>query len=332
MHGNYPSVSAAPPIDVDEQFQDHAEATPFFLEVSRGRTVFRRRPITNKSFLIGSGEHCDLQLGGQEIPLLFAIIQADGDRLRIRSVEAQPDLMVNGQAVTSAVLSDGDAIAIGSFQFVARKQDVPDPAMPSAYARRPSAHAEESSSEHDVDLSELSAAELLERLEHDLDMVEDFERGERQGWAALMERVERRKESMRSLSGSRIRRQKPARPSRRRLGSLDDLNIDEMYDSMHRREGRMSTKSHVSAGLETDYLLQIEQMVNELSHVTSELEDRSEQMTQRDLQYLEAASTIMETQQKLAEQLQSLIEYVDQSAEHQNKKVEPFDAPRRAIA
>ncbi|MEX0728211.1 MAG: FHA domain-containing protein, partial [Planctomycetaceae bacterium] len=329
MHGNYPSVSAVPLMDGDEIIHEQAESTPFYLEVSRGRTVFRRRPITNKSFLIGSGEHCDLQLGGPEIPLLFAIIQADGERLTVRSLENEPDLKVNGQAVTSAVLSDGDLIEIGLFQFVARKQEVPDPAMPSAYARRPESRPHEQTP--DDDLSELSAAELLDRLEHDLDMVEDFERGERQGWAALMQRVERRKESMRT-SDSRIRRQKLARPQRQRLNSIDEVNIDEMFETLHRRDSRVGLKANAAAGLETDYLLQIEQMVNELSQVTSDLEDRSEQMSQRDLQYLEAASTIMETQQKLAEQLQSLIEYVDQSAEKQNKKVEPFEAPRRAIA
>ncbi|MDA0833316.1 MAG: FHA domain-containing protein [Planctomycetota bacterium] len=327
MHGNYPSVSAAPIMVGDENIIAQAETTPFFLEVNRGRTVFRRRPITNKSFLIGSGEHCDLQLGGQEIPLLFAMIQVDGEELKIRSLETEPGLKVNGRVVTSAALADGDHIEIGSFEFVARKQEVPDPAMPSAYARR----QETSSHEHGSDLSELSAADLLDRLENDLNMVEDFERGERQGWAALMERVERRKDTMRT-SDSRIRRQKLARPARQRLNSVDELNIDEMFETLHRRENRTSTKSNVRAGLETDYMLQIEQIVNELGQVTSDLEERSDQMSQRDLQYLEAASTIMESQQKLAEQLQSLIEYVDQSTEKQDKKVEPFETPRRAIA
>ncbi len=329
MPGNHSTFSTVPLSSGHDYPPTHLPTPQFYLEVSRGRTVFRRRPITNKSFLIGSGEHCDLQLGGHEIPLLFGIIQADDEQLRIRTVESEPELKINGKPQTSAILNDGDLIEIGTFQFVARKQEVPDPALQSAYSKSKTARHERDHDDDAEDLSELSAAELLDRLEQDVEMVEDYEQGERQGWAALMDRVERRKEALRQQPRKVSRRQKAIKPKRLRQPQWTEF--DDLLESDQTQPLTTQTSMNAPSGIEVDYLMQIERIINELSQATSDIEDRSEQMSQRDLDYLEAASSIMETQQKLAEQLQTLIEHVDQTSET-SKKIEPFETPRRAIA
>ena len=67
------------------------------LEICRGRTRFPERPVAGPRFFIGSGEGCDLRLGGDLLPSIHSLIQTRGEGLFLEPIAANPPLLVNGQ-------------------------------------------------------------------------------------------------------------------------------------------------------------------------------------------------------------------------------------------
>lgn len=150
---------------------DSAPAT-FQLIIERGVSRFPVRPILGDRYLIGAGSNCHLQLGG-DIPLLHSIIIPEEDHLWIDAVSPIPQLIVNGRQLREGPLKQGDVIVIGDFVFcVAQKRSVPQPVTPISVVLQP-------------DAASMSAAELVDLLEQDLENLEDFERQQRQSVAAL---------------------------------------------------------------------------------------------------------------------------------------------------
>src|SRR5262249_35684853 len=90
------------------------------LEITRGKTRFRDRPVTGPRFLIGAGVTCDLRLGGERDPPLHSLVTVDPTGVHIEAIVTVPTLIVNGRGVHDAALSDGDVISIGEVELVAR--------------------------------------------------------------------------------------------------------------------------------------------------------------------------------------------------------------------
>ncbi len=61
-------------------------AASLVLEVGRGRTEQRRRPVQSSRFLIGSSQRCDLCLGGGAIPPLHSLISTDGGEVWLEAI------------------------------------------------------------------------------------------------------------------------------------------------------------------------------------------------------------------------------------------------------
>jgi predicted component of type VI protein secretion system len=100
----------------------HAErggqsVAPVELEILRGHARQRRRPVNVPVFLIGTAEDCDLVLGDPAIPEVHTYLYLKADDVTIRTLGAAPQLEVEGIAVETARLRDGDRFAIGPFAF-----------------------------------------------------------------------------------------------------------------------------------------------------------------------------------------------------------------------
>jgi hypothetical protein len=249
--------------------------THLVLEICRGRTEHPLRPVQSPRFLIGSSSRCDLRVGGTELPPLFALIFVEGADIWIESIAPAPPLRVNGRVETSVRIADGDRITIGPIELVAH---VPA----ESHATIPADESIELGLEEEADApaaSELSARELVERIEAATDMVNEFEERQRLGIEALQNAIESR--------GKR-----PA-----------------VQDS----EASASPLLPITAAVrqpEARPLVDLETLVVQLSGVVAELEKRSGAETRREAEYLDAVSTLFETQDRLSRQLEILLRRV----------------------
>jgi hypothetical protein len=177
------NVSAQAEIGVNDQ-SSLSLPVHLVLEVTRGRTRFRRRPVTHSRFLIGAGATCDLRLGGNGMPALHSIITVAGREIALEAIAPQPGLTVNGRRVRNTVLHDGDRIGIGEVELLARLEAghapaaVEQPSNPSAIAI-----------EVDRPLLEIPAAELVDLIEHEEHNIDNFEARQRDGAQALVDAV-----------------------------------------------------------------------------------------------------------------------------------------------
>src|SRR5579871_217763 len=96
-----------------------ARAPRLTLEICRGRTRFPQRPVAGPRFFIGSGEGCDLRLGGDILPSIHSLIQTRADGIWLEAVAENPPLLLNGHITKGEWLRDGDLLEIGPFQLVA---------------------------------------------------------------------------------------------------------------------------------------------------------------------------------------------------------------------
>src|SRR5262249_5088028 len=153
-------TGAAPAVAVDPPRSVPSAASRLFLEITRGRTRFPRRPVPGPRFLIGAGVTCDLRLGGEAMPPLHSIITIDQEGVHVEGIAPAPTLTVNGRGVHEAQIENGDVIGIGDVELLARVSAGDAPA--GAQSALPEAVR---NTTHERPLSELSAAELIDRIE-----------------------------------------------------------------------------------------------------------------------------------------------------------------------
>lgn len=162
-----------------------------WLEVRRGRTRAPRRVVRTRRFLIGAGSNCQLQLGGDDVPILHSILLVDEEGAQIDTVVPSPELFVNGVPQRGARLRDGDVLTIGKFELAVHIQQPVDAGAVEESVGRSATPAMSS----DTDLSQLSAAAIVERLEQELREIASLQSGRETGAAALLQ-------TARSLGGA----------------------------------------------------------------------------------------------------------------------------------
>jgi hypothetical protein len=164
---------------------DEAALATAWIEISRGRTLYPRRPIAGERFLIGAGSNCHLQLGGHGMPFLHSLIVRSDQSLTIEAFAAHPELRINGAVVRTAELRDGDRLEIGLFELTLHRQASveAEPSEP-LYAPIPLDLADEPAPRP---ASELSAAELAAQIEAHETAVAEFDDRQRSGVAALLQ-------------------------------------------------------------------------------------------------------------------------------------------------
>ena len=158
-------------------------AAPIWIEILRGRTQYPRRPLEAERFLIGAGSSCHLQLGGEGMPFLHSLIVRTADGVLVEAFVPWPELRVNGDAVKSAALQQGDVVSIGGVEFAVHLEssleiDHADPLLAPVPLDLADAEAE--------DIATLSASELVARIEAEEQEVEAFESRRQVGAAAIL--------------------------------------------------------------------------------------------------------------------------------------------------
>jgi len=268
----------------------------FVLQVERGRTEFRSRPVDVPEFLIGAAADCQLRLGGNSIPPRHSRIVVAEGTARIEILADAPPLSVNGSVVREAVLSEGDEVEIGSFAFVIRRES---PAANNAVSENPSAGANdlEAESFDPEELKGLSALELVDRIEREQEMVDEFESRRQHGAAALLHAVRERMQQ----------RTEVAKVS------------DDVLLPMPQHAPELADEESLSEGLQ--------QLLVQLTELSQALEQRSERLSRREAGYADAVSLLFDAQEKLALQLEFLAGRLSGIRQQQ-----PEAEPTRAIA
>ncbi len=249
--------------------------TGLVLEIGRGRTEQRRRPVESPRFLIGSSERCDLCLGGAQIPPLHSMILTDGNDAWIEAVAASPELLINGRAERSGRLKDQDRVRIEPFEMIVHLSAN----APAVQTSVPSSSVASIAQSEATEVGDLSALELVERIEAATELVNDFEQRSRLGIDALLAAVEERRARM------------PA-------------------DPMTPQRGAVLPMSAASAEADHLELADLESLVGHISDVVSELEKRSGLQWRREAGYRDAVSSLLEAQDRLSRQLEVLLRRV----------------------
>jgi hypothetical protein len=240
------------------------------LEICRGRTEHPLRPVYAERYLIGSSARCDLRLGGQEIPPLHSLIFVDGQDVWLEAMAATPELRVNGRTQTSVRLVGGDRIEIGPIELVAH---IPAQTENSIQPQEPQ-NIEIHDELPEPDVSELSANELVERIEAATELVNEFEQRQRLGIESLQVAIQQREKQHTS----------PDAPAHALL---------PIASAVPDRPG-----------------VDLDSLVVQLASVVGELEKRSGAEWRREAGYLDAVSTLFETQDRLSRQLEILLRRV----------------------
>ncbi len=283
------------------------------LEICRGRTKFPQRPISTDRFLIGSGEHCDLRLGGDKTPILHSMIRFENDELLLEAFAFTPPLQVNGQVKECVVIHEGDHIEIGSFAFVVRRTTTPSQHQTERIKRpeEPSILKSNTDFELDPDVSELTVAvsELVELLEKDQELVDQFEARRNLGAKALIQTVEARTSSHKQISDRQFLQ--PVKASNRTIRTpRDNLTTLQQIASLPQTPGSESLKD-------------LESVLQQLNLFPGELERRAQRLSHREASYSEAAELLLDVQKKLATQLLSLSEQVQMLQERDTRSCQP---------
>ncbi len=205
---------------------NHAETNGpprFRLHVRRGRTEHPARPIDRETFLIGSDECCHLRLGDPAVPGLHSALRIVGEFVEAVPLAPAPPLQVNGVEADEALLEHGDVLSVAGFEFSLEDTRV-------------------GSSESPV--AEVSAAELVDLLEADLELVERDLEARRAGATELFEAVrERRERDVQTAAVQRIDEVTTQIESRvdqllareRRLGAA----VEELLETQRHLEERL---------------------------------------------------------------------------------------------
>jgi hypothetical protein len=263
------------------------------LEITRGRTRFRRRPVTHSRYLIGAGVTCDLRLGGDRMPALHSIITIAGREIALEAIAAEPGLTVNGRLVRNALLHDGDMIGIGEVELRARLEAGHAPAaveQPSGVTNGPI--------DTDRPLAEIPAAELLDLIEHEEQVIEDFESRQLDGANALLDAIRTRVRV--SVTGA------PLEVSRE-SGSQAPIPAPHF---LSKRPQVLAGHSRPPAGAEQPIQKDVEELGKQLATISREMLGSSQRATEREAIYASAADQLLDTQQKLVSQLEAVVDQV----------------------
>lgn len=151
-------------------------ATLWQLSIVRGVTRFPDRPITHAEYLIGSSPICDLQLSA-EFPEFCAVIASDHESVELFAASDRVRVRVNGRETKNDRLQPGDRIELNDVQMVLEQTVQPLRTSPR--------------------LSVVSAVELVDALERELDQLSEFESElEADRFALFMHEIDRLQQSV----------------------------------------------------------------------------------------------------------------------------------------
>lgn len=237
------------------------------LEVTRGKTAAPVRPVIRDRFLIGAGVRCDLRLGGNDMPPIHSILHVSGAEIWIDSLVDSPCLSVNGKPLSSSVLNNGDEVEIGSFRLVLHRTADANSEQPVIFA------VDASGDSLDADPpqpQEMSPLELIELIEQEEELIEEFEARRRMGAEALMTAI-------------------------REQTDLPTESTEPQFD--------VPNSGHLPRSQEL--LQELETAIGSLNRIAHDLEHRAEQLDEREVR--RAAGSLLDFQHELVGRLDDVL-------------------------
>lgn len=242
------------------------ESAVLLLEITRGQTRYPYRPVLSDRFLIGSSPTCDLCAGGSAMPSLHSMIVCENGEHRWEAVMSRPAVIHNGQPAESFLLKSGDRVVIGSIELAVHavnRSDIVDV---------PSSQVMPDFNDKPEDLSLMSAAELLDFMERDCELVDEFETRKQLGMSALLDAVRQHAEV-----------QPAARPKPVVESAPADIDHQQL-------------------------LVRLEQMAVQLNRCATELERRATAIAADHERLAETLHTVMDAERHLAERLATVLD------------------------
>ncbi|HMF14889.1 MAG TPA: hypothetical protein VKE94_21385, partial [Gemmataceae bacterium] len=90
------------------------------LELRTGSARPSTHDVHEVSFLVGTVPGCDLRLPGANLPSVLCLLSRHAAGVSLRRLAAVLPITINGRAVTTATLADGDSIRIGAAELRVR--------------------------------------------------------------------------------------------------------------------------------------------------------------------------------------------------------------------
>lgn len=94
------------------------------LEVRQGAGRPTAYTVGDNGFLVGTVPGCDLRVPGAELPAVLALVTRRPEGACLRKLSPTAPLQLNGKAVSSALLSGGDRVTVGSLEILVNIQMV----------------------------------------------------------------------------------------------------------------------------------------------------------------------------------------------------------------
>src|SRR3954447_14982357 len=95
---------------------DHAAPGPRGLVVQAGRGAGACLPLRSPVTLLGRAAGCDVRADAQQVRPLHCLLAPGPDGVTVRALHAD-GIAVNGRPATTAVLRDGDVLAVGPCRY-----------------------------------------------------------------------------------------------------------------------------------------------------------------------------------------------------------------------
>ncbi|NOX56848.1 MAG: FHA domain-containing protein [Planctomycetes bacterium] len=278
------------------------------LRVRRGETQQPERPVNTERFLIGSGPRCHLRLDGG-IPSLHSLIRRDGEEIWIEALASSPPLQVNGQIRRSTLLQNGDRIEIGAFEFEVLVFERPAAAVgvPGSETQRPE------SGDGEKAPGEMTAEELVDEIQRQQAMVEEFETGRKMGADALMQEIIQRAAIA-------------ARTVPQALAAVQGLGLGA---TSHEAGQTGETSGALPAAAYAAITADFERFLEKLLEYERDLDRRAAKLAEREAQFAQAAAALSSSQEKLAEQIEQLLQLLSQAK--QSDLVQQLSQLRKAV-
>lgn len=179
--------------NLDNSTRAAASQPPLVFEITRGRTETPLRPVGRDRFLIGAGERCDLRLGGEGMPAVHSVVHINGRDIWLETLADSPEVRVNGRLTRSAALEPGDDLEIGSFSLTLHRTNAAPVQAPRIYGASVSEIlTEEEFASPLEEIEELTARQLVDLIDQEEALIEEFEARRRMGAQALMDVVRQR--------------------------------------------------------------------------------------------------------------------------------------------
>lgn len=229
-------------------------------------------------------------LGDSQIAPVHSLLLIESGRVTVEAIAHEPLLKVNDKVVRTATLENDDSLSIGGFQFRVRLNPEMIAQTLESYPDIP-LDVEELLEREEKGLAELSAADLVERIEAEQTQIERYERQIETGKAALLQAALNRN------------------TCRERLPVIPGSSAAARY-KIHGSHATPAPMVPLPTGEDDQVVDEFERVRSELEDFSQDLEARLQRVNARENNIDAAARELAEAQMKLVGQLGLLLDQI----------------------